>query len=145
MDATQDILTTLYERLALDPDLQTTIGPHYAGPHHKAPRDTPWPYLTHKLDTLDGFDRATRPATYQLHAWDRDDTTDRLWSVRARVMALLDGARLTVPTQGALRLWHASDAWLPDEDPDVVHLVLSFAVRYARAGEVRAILTEKGT
>lgn len=145
MDATQAALTALYHHLSTDDTLQTTIGAHYQGPHHKPPKDTVWPYLTHKLDTLEGVDRATRAAAYQLHVWDYATDATRIWAIRARLMSLLDGSRHAVPDQGTMRLWHESDAWLPDEDTNVMHLTLSFTVRYARAGEVRAILTQKGT
>lgn len=145
MDATKAILTTLYNALLNDTELAAVIGPHYQGPYHRTPVDAEFPFLTHKLDTLSGADSATRPASYTLEAWDLGETTDRLWNIRERLLALLDLARFTAPTQGIVRLWHASETWMPNEDRNVMTLALTFTVRYARAGEVRAIQDQKGS
>lgn len=143
MDATQAVLTRLYQVLKDDPELATVMGAGYEGPYHRAPAEVRFPYLVHRLDTLEGVDNATKPAAYHLEVWDWGDTTDRLWAIRARLMALLGLARYQAPGQGAFRLWHASDAWMPNEDRNVMTLTLTFSVRYARASEVRAMLQER--
>lgn len=144
MDVTQAVLTALYDALKGDADLAAIIGGHWQGPYHRLPVDATWPYIAHRLDTGEGLDNATRPATYTVEVWDYGETTDRIWAIRARLMALLDHARFTVPGQGIARLWHATDAWMPNEDRNVMTLALVFTVRYARAGEVRAIQEVKG-
>lgn len=144
MDVTQAILTTTYDLLRGDAQLKARIGSHYEGPYHRTPVDAVSPFLVHKLDTNTGLDTATRPATYTLSAWDYGETTDRLWAIRERALALLDLARLSVPGQGIARFWHASDVWMPNEDRNVMTLALTFTVRYARAGEVANIQTQKG-
>lgn len=144
MDATKAVLQAVYDALLADTDLAEAIGDHYQGPYHRTPVDATFPFLVHKLDTGEGLDNATKPAVYTIEVWDYGETTDHLWAIRARLMALLDMARLTAPTQGVVRLWHASDAWMPNEDRNVMTLALTFTVRYARAGEVAAIQTQKG-
>lgn len=144
MDVTQAVLTALYDALAGDAQLAGIVGSHWQGPFHRLPVDATWPYIAHRLDTGEGLDNATRPATYTVEVWDYGETTDRIWAIRARLMALLDHARFTVPGQGIARLWHATDAWMPNEDRNVMTLALVFTVRYARAGEVRAIQATKG-
>jgi len=144
MDVTQAVITRLWDALRSDTELNALMGAEYAGPLLKVPVDTLWPFLVHRLDTLDGVDRATRPASYTLEVWDYGTSFTRVWAVRARLMAILDGARFTVPGQGALRLWHASDAQLPNEDRNVMTLALTFQVRYARSGEVSNMLAQKG-
>jgi hypothetical protein len=144
MDVTQAVLTALYELMLNDADLAILVGSHWQGPYHRLPVDTAWPYVHHRLDTLEGVDNATRPATYTVEVWDYGDTTDRIWAIRERLMALLDHARFTVPGQGIARLWHSSEAWMPNEDRNVATLALVFTLRYARAGEVRSIQATKG-
>lgn len=144
MDVTQAIITELWNVLRADSDLQAIIGAHFAGPLTKVPADTAFPFLVHKLDTGDGLDRATRPGTYTVEVWDYGTSMSRTWAIRERLMALLDNARVTVPGQGIARFWHASDAQMPNEDRNVTTIALTFQVRYARAGEVRNILTQKG-
>lgn len=144
MDVTQAVLTALYDALKGDAQLAGIVGGHWQGPFHRLPVDATWPYIAHRLDTGEGLDNATRPATYTVEVWDYGETTDRIWAIRERLMALLDHARFTVPGQGIARLWHATDAWMPNEDRNVMTLALVFTVRYARAGEVRAIQATKG-
>ena len=144
MDATKAALRVIFTALTNDTLLADLIGAHWQGPYHRVPDDAVFPFLVHKLDTGEGLDNATKPAVYTVEAWDYGDTTDLLWAVRARLMALLDLARFTAPTQGTVRLWHASDAWMPNEDRNVMTLALTFTVRYARAGEVHAIQVQKG-
>ena len=145
MDATRAVLIALYNLLKNDATLAATIGEHWEGPYHRLPVNAEWPYVHHRLDSLEGVDNATRPATYTIEVWDYGETTDRIWSIRARLMALLDLARIQADGQGTMRLWHAADVWMPNEDRNVMTLALTFTVRYARAGEVRAIQTQKGT
>lgn len=147
MDATKAVLSVLYDALKNDAALQATCADAYGtfpGPYHRAPVDAAWPYLTHRLETLQGVDNATRPASYTLTIWDYGDTTDRIWAIRARVMALLDLSRFTAPGQGVVRLWHAAETSMPTEDTNVMSLALVFEVRYARAGEIRNIQDTKG-
>ena len=144
MDVTKAVLTALYELLLNDATLAQLVGSHWQGPYHRLPVDATWPYIAHRLDTGEGVDAATRPATYTIEVWDYGETTDRIWAIRERLMALLDHARFTVPGQGIARLWHSTDAWMPNEDRNVMTLALVFTLRYARAGEVRAIQEAKG-
>lgn len=144
MDATKAVLQVAYDAILDDTQLAEIVGDHWQGPYHRVPDDADFPLLVHKLDTGEGLDNATKPAVYTIEAWDYGDTTDRLWAIRARLMAIFDLARFTAPTQGAIRFWHASDVWMPNEDRNVLTLALTFTVRYARAGEVRAIQIEKG-
>lgn len=143
MDATEAVLTSLWTTLTQDAQLiDLTEGVRL---YHKPPRDITWPYLTHKLDTITALDNGVRPATYTVHVWDRGPNTDRVWAIREHLMRLLDLSRHSIPTQGIARLWHATDAWVPDEDANVTHLVLVFTARYARAGEIASIQAQKGT
>lgn len=144
MDVTKAVLTTLYELLLNDATLAQLVGSHWQGPYHRLPVDATWPYIHHRLDTLEGVDGATKPAAYTVEVWDYGDVTDRIWSIRGRLMALLDHARHNAAGQGTARTWHSSDAWMPNEDRNVMTLALTFTLRYARAGEVRAIQTQKG-
>lgn len=144
MDVTKAVLTTLYELMLNDTQLANLVGSHWEGPYHRLPTDAKWPYIHHRLDTSSGVDNATRPATYTIEIWDYGETTDRIWAIRARLMALLDMARTAIPSQGTLRTWHETDAWMPNEDRNVMTLALVFTARYARAGEVQAIQTQKG-
>lgn len=145
MDATKAVLQAVYNHLRNDAQLAARVGQHYRGPYHRTPVDAIFPFLVHKLDTSTGADNATRPASYSLEVWDHGETTDRIWSIRERILALLDLARLTAPTQGVARFWHANDVWIPNEDRNVMTLALTFTARYARAGEVTNIQATKGT
>lgn len=148
MDVTQAIITRLSQHISGDADLQALMPSDFGGPWMKVPADTTMPFLVHRLDTIDGLDRATRPANYTIEVWDYGTSMgDKVWPIRERLMALLDNVRLTVPNQGTLRLWHASDAQLPNEDTNVMTLALTFQARYGRSGEVRNMLlqTQKGT
>lgn len=141
MDVTAAVMTSLFHRLRDDPQLATIMSKNttWGGPYSKAPPDPPTPYIVHRLGTLEGQDNATRPASYTVEVWDAGENMDRIWAVRARLMALLDLARINVPNQGTLRLWLASETALPDFDRNWLNTTLTFMVRYARAGEVRAI------
>ncbi len=143
MDATQAILTALYQRLRTDPGLAAAVGPHWQGPYHRLPVDAVFPYLAHRFDTGEGVDNATKPGTYTVEVWDYGETTDRIWAIRAHLMALLALTRITVPGQGVLRTWHSTDVWMPNEDRNVMTLALVFDARYARAGEIAAIQAER--
>lgn len=143
MDATEAILTSLWTTLRADALLDDAAGGVRL--YHKPPRDIQWPYLTHKLDTLTSLDNGVKPATYTIHVWDYGPNTDRVWAVRENLMRLLDLSRHTVTGQGIARFWHASEAWMPDEDPNVTHLVMIFECRYARASEIASIQAQKGT
>lgn len=145
MDVTQAVLTTLYHHLRDDQLLADAVGEHYEGPYARTPEDARWPYLWHRLDTLEGADNATRPATYTIEVWDYGQTLDRIWRIRARLNTLLDHARLNASSQGIIRLWFASETSMPSADRNVMTLALTYTLRYARAGEVRAIQQLKGT
>lgn len=144
MDAVQALTTALYDRLAGDEALAAAVGDHWQGPYLVPPVDAPWPYLWHRLDTSEGADNATRPATYTVEVWDYGETLARIWAIRARLIALLDLARVEVPGHGTARLWFNTETVMPNEDRNVNTLALVFTVRYARAGEVRAIQATKG-
>ena len=145
MDATRAVLQAIYDALTADAQLGERIGTHWQGPYHRTPVDATFPFLVHKLDTSEGLDNATKPAVYTLEVWDYGESTDAIWTIRERLMALLDMARLAATGQGILRLWHASDTWMPNEDRNVMTLALTFTARYARAGEVANIQTQKGS
>lgn len=142
MDATKAIITALYSRMLNDTalvDLMRGTRPHWEGPYTRVPEDPPWPFITHRLSTIEGADNATRPANYTIEVWDWGEDMTRIWAVRARLMAILDLARITIPGQGVLRLWFSSETTLPNADRNELNTTLAFTVRYARAGEVRAI------
>lgn len=145
VDVTGAIITALFERLRDDTSLAALMGEAWTGPHARLPEDTPFPYIHHRLASLEGADNATRPATYTVEIWDWGENQQRLWAIRGRLMALLDMARVNVPGQGVLRLWFASETPLPNADRNVLTTALVFSARYARAGEVRNITQEKGT
>lgn len=145
-DVTQAIITALWNLLVQDPNLVDLMPDDYAGPLTKAPADTTMPFMVHRVNTLDGLDLATKPAVYTIEIWDYGtDMGARIWPVRARLMALLHQARINVPQQGILRLWHVSETQMPNEDTSVMTLALTFDARYARAGEVsNQLLAQKG-
>lgn len=145
MDATRAVLQAIYGTLTADAQLGERIGAHWQGPYHRTPVDAIFPFLVHRLDTGEGLDNATKPATYTVEVWDLGETTDAIWAIRERLMALLDMARLAATGQGTVRLWHASDTWMPNEDRNVMTLAMTFTVRYARAGEIANIQTQKGS
>ena len=145
MDAAAAITTSLFTLLRDDSELAAACGPTYDGPHARLPEDEPFPYIHHRLAPTEGADNATRAATYTVEVWDWGENQARLWRIRARLLALLDLARVTVPGQGVLRLWFASETPLPNADRNVLTTALVFTARFARAGEVRAIQdTKKG-
>lgn len=145
-DVTQDVMTALFHHLRNDPQLNALLRAKaiiWGGPYIKAPPDPPTPYIVHRLGSLEGADNATRPASYTVEVWDAGESMTRIWAARERLMAILDLARITVPNQGVMRLWFASETTLPDFDRNWLNTTLVFTTRYARAGEVRNIQTEK--
>ena len=145
MDVTEAVLTAAYNTLLNDTDLKEAVGPHFEGPYHRTPVDATFPFIVHRLDTTEGLDNATKPATYSVEVWDYGETTNTIWSIREALMALLGLGRITVTNQGTARFWHSNDVWMPNEDRNVMTLTLIFTVRYARAGEVRSIQNQKGS
>jgi hypothetical protein len=144
MDVTRAIIETLFAYLAADEPLGEVMGSRYSGPHYKPPKDTPFPYITQNLETLEAADRATRAAIYTLTIWDYGENGSRIFNIRGELMRLLDNARFTIPNQGILRLWHVNDIWVPDEDPNILRLTMTFEGRYNRSGEIQRISTNKG-
>lgn len=145
MDTEQAIIAALFTRLTTDPALGVALeGPvrvHLVLPDEEAPD---LPYITHRLAYNTNDDRVVRSATYYLDIWDHFDVADRVHAARDRIITLLDTRRLVLPGGEAdgLRFELEAHGFVPSDERNIWHYVMTFHTRYGRVLELAHILAE---
>jgi hypothetical protein len=139
VDLELSVITIAWERLTGDPALTALLGGpgrvHLGLPDEDEP---PLPYLNHRVATSANQALALRDGTYYLDAWDVADTAERIFQVRSRVIDLLD--ELVAVGEGAtVRFSLAASGLIPEPEPGVWHVSLTFSILASRAGELAAI------
>lgn len=143
MDTIRAIIEALYARIMGDPVLQA-LAPTGELPLYEiwAPEDAGFPYLTHevRIEITDVW--ALVEGTWRLDIWDHSQNRNRLYAIRARLVALMDQETLTLPVEvpTGVRVVMAGDGPGPTDSPEVQRQMMAFGIWYGRTAEITAIL-----
>ena len=134
----------VYDRLVDDDGLSYLTGGVNVYPE-QGPRDASFPYIVQSLTASEtNAPWPMRQGRLDMHLWDEAATIERIMGMRDRVVALLDNWQTSSDELGGVRLWLASESFIPDEN-HIRHYVLQFIVRLYRVADAEAILTTEGS
>jgi hypothetical protein len=128
-----------------------------------AAKDSPFPYLVHRIDDRSLDPWVMRQGTYYIDIWDYSQTAVRTYGIRHRLVTLLDKAvvGLVDPQDGflsciqpmagdprpvlvAARLYLGTSGFVPEATEHIWHHAMTFRIRFTRSlSEVENMMIER--
>jgi len=140
VDTLGAVVDGLYTYITTDGALMALMGGAVELDFLFAPQDETVPYLQCRVTaTAVGPGDPAVQGTYSLRIWDRAGTATRVFNIRARLMAILDGYEMypTGADAAEVRIAWVADQTLEEPVPDWWCEEVTFSIRYIRAGEAR--------
>ena len=141
VDIQESLLTSIYNTLVGDSDLQTAMGgsvrlyPVWAIP------DATFPYLVHRIDMNIGGDWNPQDKdTYLLDIWSDSPSAEEILDIRKRVMDLLDGLDSSTAETTEFYLWRQTDGFIPEVEQGIWHYACQFNLKWLNDAQIGALL-----
>lgn len=128
----------LYDLLTGDAKLKTLLSNPVRLYHVWAEKNAKLPYLVYRIASEGTDVLALGRGVLYLDAWDHSRSTDRLASVRGRLIELLE-ERTFCLTEGRFDLYSGTDGFTPEPDDEIKHWSSVWSLRYTRLGEVNRV------
>jgi hypothetical protein len=129
------VLTALYAVLAGDTALQAKLAIYGGGPaifNGLAPHDADMPYLVVSARSVPESSQAADAMSYVVDVYDRSLSAGHALDIAQRIESLLNLTRPQIPGHTCLGIWREFQHLVPEEEPEIQHVHLEFAVRYGR-------------
>lgn len=129
------VLTALYGLLNGDAVLQAklaTYGEASAIFSGLAPPDADMPYLVVSARSVPEASQAVDAMSYVVDVYDQSLSASLALEIAERVEKLLNLTRPQIPGHTCLGIWREFNHLVPEDQPEIQHVHLEFAVRYGR-------------
>lgn len=156
MDTIRILINAIYERLKNDAELALILKRPPAYPEWLylvwAAKDSPFPYLVHRIDDRSLEPWVMRQGTYYLDIWDYSQTAVRTYTLRQKVITLLDRAVIGLmdsqdgsfscvqpfagdpaPLITAARLYLDTSGFVAEATEHIWHYAMTFQMRFTRS------------
>ena len=141
VDIQESLLTSIYNVLTADSDLQTAMGgsvrlyPVWASP------DAVFPYLVHRIDMNKAGDwDPVDKDTYLLDIWSNSSSAEEILDIRMLIMGLLDGLDSSTDETTEFYLWRQTDGFIPETEQDIWHYACKFNLKWLNDSQIGATL-----
>ena len=138
MDLIAELRTEIWHLLTQDDTLKTLCKGAVRLYNTWAAKDSPMPYLVHRMQEKPLPDGVITDLDYYLDIWDYDPSIARVLDIRSRVVALLDRQILTMPSGGIARFRYFSGGDVPEDTKDIQHYATQWKVRIDRRADIKA-------
>ena len=142
MDLIAELRTEIWNLLTQDDALKTICKGTVRLYNTWADKDSPMPYLVHRMQEKPLPDGVITDIDYYLDIWDYDPSVVRVLNARSRVVALLDRQVLTMPSGGIARFFYTSGGDIPEDTANIQHYATQWKVRVDRTADILAKLKE---
>lgn len=138
MDLIAELLTEIWYKLTEDDALKTICKGTVRLYNTWADKDSPMPYLVHRAQEKPLPDGLITDLDYYLDIWDYDPAIARVLEIRQRVVALLDGAILIMPSGAIARFRYVSGGAIPEDTAGIQHYATQWKIRMDRTADIKA-------
>lgn len=146
MDLIAELRTEIWYKLTQDDALKTICKGIVRLYNTWATKDSPMPYLVHRMQEKPLPDGVITDLDYYLDIWDYDASMARVLDIRSRVVALLDGEMLVMPSGGIARFRYVSGGDVPEGADgiqrhgtnEIQHYATQWKVRIDRRADIKA-------
>lgn len=142
------IISKVYEVVTNDLDIQALFGATELSEvrmrYGQAQKDIDFPYIVHSFSDSGVGDSIINSGTYSFDIWDYSTSASTIYSIRERIISLLDLQNFYIEEVCAIRFFYSDSAIIPElteEEDYIQHLVLNFDIRYDRKKEIENILS----
>jgi len=142
MDLIAELRTEIWHLLTQDDALKTLCKGTVRLYNTWADKDSPMPYLVHRMQEKPLPDGVITDLDYYLDIWDYDASMARVLDIRSRVVALLDGEMLVMPCGAIARFRYVNGGDIPEDTKDIQHYATQWKVRVDRTADILAKLKE---
>ncbi len=136
----ESIRNHLYNILTTDSELQTLLGGTVKLYNLHAIADADFPYLVHRLESGADTFWPLRQGTYIVDIWVDERSTDTIYDIRNRIVALIDELNFTTSAIDRGELWLQTDGLISEPQDGIYHYALQFNLRYYRTAETETII-----
>jgi len=138
MDLIAELRTEIWNLLTQDYALKTLCKGAVRLYNTWAAKDSPMPYLVHRMQEKPLPDGVITDLDYYLDIWDYDPSIARVLGIRSRVVALLDGSILVMPCGAIARFRYLNGGDIPEDTAGIQHYATQWRVRIDRTADVLA-------
>lgn len=138
MDLIAELRTEIWYKLTQDDALKTIYKGAVRLYNTWAAKDSPMPYLVHRMQEKPLPDGVITDLDYYLDIWDYDASMARVLDIRSRVVALLDGEMLVMPCGAIARFRYVNGGDIPEDTKDIQHYATQWKVRIDRRADIKA-------
>ena len=141
MDIQKSLLTALWNKLTTDEDLKSLMGGEIRLFLAWALPDSAMPYLVHRIDMANVADWSpVRHCTYYLDIWSDSPDANETFSIRDRVMELIDNLEGSTGETTSFYLWVQTDTLVPESAEGIWHYAIQFNLKYVRDTQIGVLL-----
>lgn len=141
VDIQESLLTSIYNVLIGDSDLETAMGGTVRLYPVMAKPDATFPYLVHRIDmNKEGDWDPVDKDTYYLDIWSDSPTAEEILDIRMIIMGLLDGLDSSTDETTEYFLWRQTDAFIPEPEPGIWHYACQFNLKWLNDAQIGALL-----
>ena len=138
MDLIAELRTEIWYKLTQDDALKTICKGAVRLYNTWAAKDSPMPYLVHRMQEKPLPDGVITDLDYYLDIWDYNPSMARVLEIRNRVVALLDGEAFVLPSGAIARFRYFSGGDIPEDTERIQHYATQWKVRIDRRADIKA-------
>lgn len=140
MDLIAALRTQVWQLLTQDEQLQQVCGATVRLYNTWADKDSPMPYLVHRMQEKPLPDGVITHIDYYLDLWDYNPSMARVLDARQRLLSMLDGEVLTIPSGEfvAARFRYVNGADIPEDTKNIQHYATQWQIRVDRTADIKA-------